>query len=606
MNTNFNKQISNQCADCEAYMNEDFASLFEKHNALELKKEGSVVKGIITAIDKDTVTVDIGIKDEGRIPIREFVQSGKVPDLKIGDEIEVYIKSYENRHGKVVLSREKAVKESGWQRLEDSLNKKEPVNGIIVGRVKGGLMVDLDGIIAFLPGSQVDTKPIKDISFMMGVEQPFLILKADREQGNIIVSRKAILEDQRKDSKTDSMSKLSAGEVVEGVVKNITDYGAFVDLGAVDGLLHVTDISWTKTGHPSEVLSVGQSVKVKIIKCDEDTGRISLGMKQLEKNPWEGIDKKYPVGTKMKGKVTSVTDYGVFIELEHGVEGLAHVSELSWTRSNLHPSKMFHVGQEVEFMVLEMDIDKHRISLGIKQCSESIWQNLEKDYPVGKIIDAKVAEVLKTSLIVNLADDVTGFINAADISWTESPKKAIQNYKAGDVVKAIVLSLDQYKGRITLGIKQLEEDPFEESFKNLKTGEVVTCTVKSINKGGIVVEVEKNISVTIVKQDLSSEKVEQRPERFAVGDRVDAKIVVLDKINRKVILSIKALELDEQKRKISEYGSVTSGASLGDVLGEAISTFEMKKAESVAVPAEETGNPKKKATKKKAEKTKKE
>lgn len=605
MNTNFNKQISNQCSDCEPYMMEDFASLFDKHNTLDIKKEGSVVKGVITAIDKDAVTVDIGIKDEGRIPIREFVQGGKVPDLKVGDEIEVYIRSYENRHGKVVLSREKAVKEGGWQRLEDALNKKEPVNGIIVGRVKGGLMVDLDGIIAFLPGSQVDTKPIKDISFMMGVEQPFLILKADREQGNIIVSRKAILEDQRKDSKTDSMSKLSAGEVVEGVVKNITDYGAFVDLGAVDGLLHVTDISWTKTGHPSEVLSVGQPVKVKIIKCDEDTGRISLGMKQLEKNPWEGIDKKYPVGTKMKGKVTSVTEYGVFIELEHGVEGLAHVSELSWTRSNLHPSKMFHVGQEVEFMVLEMDIDKHRISLGIKQCSESVWQNLEKDYPVGKILDAKVAEVLKTSLIVNLADDVTGFINAADISWTESPKKAIQNYKVGDVVKAIVLSLDQYKGRITLGIKQLEEDPFEESFKNLKTGEVVTCTVKSINKGGIVVEVEKNISVTIVKQDLSSEKVEQRPERFAVGDRVDAKIVVLDKINRKVILSIKALELDEQKRKISEYGSVTSGASLGDVLGEAISTFEMKKAESAAT-SEESGSTKKKATKKKAEKAKKE
>ena len=397
----------------EPYTGEDFVSLFEKCNTLNEKKEGTVVKGTITAMDKDAVTVDIGIKDQGRIPLREFMQSGKMQELQVGDETEVYIKSYENRHGKVVLSREKAVKESGWQRLEDAIVKKEPVNGIIVGRVKGGLMVDLDGIIAFLPGSQVDTKPVKDISFMIGVEQPFLVLKADREQGNIIVSRKAILEEQRKDARSETVSQIKSGQILEGVVKNITDYGAFVDLGPVDGLLHVTDISWTKTGHPSEVLSIGQTVKVKVIKCEEGSGRISLGMKQLEKNPWEGIDKKYPVGTRLRGKINSIADYGIFIELEPGIEGLAHVSELSWTRSSTSPSKMFQVGQEVEFMILEMDIDKHRIALGLKQCSEGAWHNLEKTYPIGKIIEGKVLEVLRSSLVIGLTADLTGLIHAS-------------------------------------------------------------------------------------------------------------------------------------------------------------------------------------------------
>jgi small subunit ribosomal protein S1 len=577
---------------------ENFAAMFEQEHNLLGKKEGAVVRGIITGIDKDVVIVDIGIKDEGRIPIKEFVQAGKVQDIHVGDETDVYIRSYENRYGKVILSRERAVKEGGWHRLENAAQKKEPVNGIIVGRVKGGLMVDLDGVIAFLPGSQVDTKPVKDISGMMGVEQPFIVLKADREQGNIIVSRRAILEEQKKEVMQQSMSHIKLGQVLDGVVKNITDYGAFIDLGQVDGLLHVTDISWSKTAHPSEVLSVGQEVKVKVIKCDEESGRISLGMKQLQDNPWELVAAKYPVGTNLTRKITNITDYGIFIELEHGIEGLAHVSELSWTRPALHPSKVFKPGQEVECVVLEMDVNKHRIALGVKQRTDVSWQTLEDEYSVGRVLEGKVAEVLKTVLIIELAPNVTGMLHVSDISWSDSPKKGAQTYKVGEVIKAVVLSLDSARCHINLGVKQLEKDPLESASEFLKVGRVVTCTIKAINKGGIVVEVGPGIDTLIARSDLSADKVEQRPERFAVGDRVDAKIISVDKVTRRVGLSIKALELEEKKRKISTYGSVTSGATLGDVLGEAIETFALNSGEVPGMGDKDTSEGKKQAKKK--------
>jgi small subunit ribosomal protein S1 len=553
----------------------NFSELFDKFNKSNEKQEGTVIKGIITAVDKEVVTVDIGMKDEGRIPIKEFVKSGKVQDIKVGDEIDVYIQSYENRYGRLILSREKAVKEIGWRFLRDAMKNKAPVEGIIVGRVKGGLMVDLEGIIAFLPGSQVDVKPVKDISPLIGVKQPFIVLKIDDEQGNIIVSRKAILEEARKEEKQELLSKIKVGQVLEGVVKNITDYGAFVDLGNnIDGLLHMTDMSWNRIAHPSELLSIGQNINVKIIKYDEETHRISLGMKQLEKNPWEGLIEKYPIGTKMKGRITSIADYGVFVELEPGVEGLVYISELSWTKLNVHPRKLFQEGQEVEFIILDVDVIKHRISLGIKQCTDSIWKTVEKKYPVGTLVEGEVAGVLKMGLVISFGNNLEGVVHATDISWNEPPKKTLQKYKVGDFVKAVVLAIDQEKGRINLGIKHLEADPFEETFKNIKRGSTITCTVRSVTNLGLNVEIGKGVESFITKSDLSSDRIEQRPDRFSVGDRIDAKVVKLDKINRLIGISIRALEIDEQKQKISEYGSVSSGASLGDILGKAINVTE--------------------------------
>jgi small subunit ribosomal protein S1 len=584
----------------------NFGELFDNFNQSHEKKEKAVVKGVVVAVDKEAVTVDIGMKDDGRIPIKEFVKSGKVQDIKVGDEIDVYIQSYENRHGRLILSREKAVKEIGWRDLREAMNNKTLVDGIIVGRVKGGLMVDLNGVIAFLPGSQVDVKPIKDISPLIGVEQPFIVLKIDDEQGNIIVSRKAILEESRKEEKRELMSQIKVGQVLDGTIKNITDYGAFIDLGNnIDGLLHMTDISWNKIAHPSEVLSIGQTLKVKVIKYDEETNRISLGMKQLESNPWEKLVDKYPVGKRMKGKITNIVDYGVFVELEPGVEGLVYISELSWTKPNVHPSKLFKEGQEVEFVILDVDIAKHRISLGIKQCTDSIWKTVEEKYPAGTVVEGKVTGITKTWLVVTFGENLEGIVHATDVSWDESPKKSLQKYKVGDDVKAVVLAIDPEKGRINLGIKNLESDPFEETFKSIKQGSTVTCTVKAVSHSGLQVELGKGVEAFIEKSELSSDKVEQRPDRFAVGDRVDAQVTKLDKVNRIVSLSIKALELAEQKKKISEYGSVSSGASLGDILGKAINITEKKKeAKSKSKAAEEDQEDSEKKPKDKAKTTK--
>lgn len=571
------KIYNNKLEGADFSTGEDFAALFGEFSKTNEKVEGSVVSGTITDISNDVVTVDIGIKDEGRIPLKEFVQNGKIADLKLGDVVEVYIQSYENRYGRVVLSREKAVRESSWKKLEVSMKKGEQVEGVIFGRIKGGLTVDLNGVIAFLPGSQVDVKPIKDISHLLGLVQPFVVLKMDRDQGNVVVSRRAIIEESRAEAKEEMLSKISVGQVIEGTVKNITDYGAFLDLGSLDGLLHVTDISWSRINHPSEVLTVGQQVKVQIIKYDADAGRISLGMKQLEKNPWEGLDGRYPSGTKMKGKVTNITDYGIFVELEPGIEGLVHVSEISWTRQNVSPRKLVELDQEIEFMVLDIDVDKHRISLGIKQCTENIWKSLEEKYSVGTTIKGTVEKVVDFGIFIHFDENISALVHANDLSWVGNPEELLKNFKKGDEINAVVLSIDTEKERVNAGIKQLEKDPFEESFQDLKKGAVITCTIKAIETDGISVEIASGLTSFIKRTDLSSDKVEQRSERFAVGDRVDTKVVKLDKVNRQVVLSIKALEVDEQKKKIAEYGSASSGASLGDILGDAMSEVQDKK-----------------------------
>lgn len=593
--TNNSNRLANVAFDIEDNdynASENFADLFED-SVGEEGKEGCVVSGRVIAVDNDFVTIDVGLKSEGQVSIKEFSGGTKVP--AVGDEVKVYVERVENREGKTILSHEKAIREAAWVQLEDSQDEGSTVDGVIFGRVKGGFTVDVQGVVAFLPGSQVDIRPIKDVAPLMGITQPFQILKMDRKQGNIVVSRRAILEESRLEARNELLSQISEGQVMEGIVKNITDYGAFIDLGSIDGLLHVTDISWSRISHPSEVLSLGQTLDVQIIKYNEETKRVSLGMKQLEANPWQGIEVKYPVSTKLKGEVTNITDYGAFIELETGIEGLVHVSEISWTKGNIHPRKLLTLGQEVDVVVLEVDSAKHRISLGMKQCEDNPWQNFASKNPIGTIIDGEIKNVVDFGLFIGFEDDIDGLVHVSDVSWSETPEEDLKNFAKDQNIQVKVLSVDVEKERISLGIKQLSDDPLEGTFSDIKKGQAVTCIVDSVADDGIEVSLfETSIKSFVRRSDLSRDRVEQRPDRFAVGDRVDAKITSFDKVTRKVGLSIKALEIDEHKRAIEEFGSSDSGASLGDILGAALD----KKQEEVAV-VDVTDSPKKKKADKK-------
>ncbi|NDF11237.1 MAG: 30S ribosomal protein S1 [Proteobacteria bacterium] len=565
---------------------ENFAELLEQTN---VNKEGTVVKGNIINIDKDFVIVDIGGKTEGRIQYREFVRLGEPEEIKVGDEIDVFIERLENRQGEAVLSREKALREESWVKYEQAHTKGESVEGVIFSRVKGGFTVDLGGAVAFLPGSQVDVRPVKDVSPLMGIRQPFQILKMDRKRGNIVVSRRAILEESRSAERDEVLSKISQGQVLKGTVKNITDYGAFIDLGSVDGLLHVTDISWKRINHPSEVLSLGQQIDVKVIKFDENTKRISLGMKQLEDSPWQGVETQFPVGSRHKGRVTNIADYGAFVELAPGIEGLVHVSEMSWTKKNVHPSKIVSTSQEVEVVVLDIDMNKHRISLGMKQCEDNPWANFGTKYPEGTKITGEVKNVADFGIFVGLPEGVDGLVHVSDVAWN-NPDAEIKNYTKGQQVEVVVLGVEPDKERVSLGLKQLTEGGPAQGSANaggssdvlggLTRNGVSTFTVSAVKDDGIEVTVADGISAFIKRADLSSDRVEQRPERFAVGDRVDAKVISVNKAARKVVLSIKALELEEQKRAVAEYGSTDSGASLGDILGKALDKSKEKKSKA--------------------------
>ncbi|WP_342643986.1 30S ribosomal protein S1 [Rhodoligotrophos ferricapiens] len=551
---------------------EDFEALLAESFGNTDFAEGSVVKGKVVSIENDFAVIDVGLKTEGRVPLKEFMTAGKEDQLSVGDEVEVYLERVENAMGEAVLSREKARREEAWVRLEKSFESNERVEGNIFGRVKGGFTVDLGGAVAFLPGSQVDIRPIRDIAPLMNIPQPFQILKMDKRRGNIVVSRRAVLEETRAEQRSELVQSLSEGQVVEGVVKNITDYGAFVDLGGIDGLLHVTDISWKRVNHPADVLSVGQTVKVQIIKINSETQRISLGMKQLDKDPWEGVEAKYPVGMKVKGTVTNITDYGAFVELEEGVEGLVHVSEMSWTKKNVHPGKILSTSQEVEVMVLEVDPNKRRISLGLKQCLANPWESFADRYPVGSTVEGEIKNITEFGLFIGLDGDVDGMVHLSDMDWNRSGEEAIQDYKKGDVVKAVVLDVDVEKERISLGFKQLQEDPIEASAaKGMKKGDVVTCEVIGVKEGGIDVRIaDTDLTTFIRRADLSRDRSEQRPERFAVGDKVDARITNFEKASRRIAVSIKALEIAEEKAAVAQYGSSDSGASLGDILGAAL------------------------------------
>ena len=566
--------MASQTTSAAETATENFADLLAESFGENTNIEGSVVRGFVIAVEGDAVIIDVGLKSEGRIPLKELTTPGQEPSVNVGDEIEVYVERMEDKNGQAMLSRDKARREEAWGLLETSFEKQERVTGVIFGKVKGGFTVDLSGATAFLPGSQVDIRPVRDLGPLMGTPQPFQILKIDRRRGNIVVSRRAVLEESRAEARSELVSNLQEGQVLQGVVKNITDYGAFVDLGGVDGLLHVTDIAWQRISHPSEALQIGETVEVQVIRFNPETQRISLGMKQLQADPWESVEGKFPIGSKLEGRVTNITDYGAFVELEAGVEGLVHVSEMSWTKKNVHPGKIVSTSQQVEVMVLDVDLGKRRISLGLKQCSGNPWEDYSSANPAGTEIEGEIRNITEFGLFVGLTDEIDGLVHLSDISWDATGEAALEGFNKGDMVKAKILDVDIDKERISLGIKQLTDDPFAGQMDSHRKGEVVTCTVTQLTDNGIEVSVGESLTGFIRRVDLSRDRAEQRADRFAVGEKVDAVITNVDRKTRKLSLSIKARETAEEKQAVEEYGSSDSGASLGDILGAALAKRE--------------------------------
>jgi small subunit ribosomal protein S1 len=553
--------MANTMDEFEALLNESFE--------MDTPEEGSVVKGKVIAIEAGQAIIDVGYKMEGRVDLKEFANPGEAPEIAVGDEVEVYLRSAENARGEAVISREMARREEAWDRLEKAYADDARVEGAIFGRVKGGFTVDLGGAVAFLPGSQVDVRPVRDAGPLMGLKQPFQILKMDRRRGTIVVSRRAILEESRAEQRAEVIGQLSEGDTVDGVVKNITEYGAFVDLGGVDGLLHVTDMAWRRVNHPSEILTIGETIKVQVIKINKDTHRISLGMKQLQEDPWDLVAAKYPLSSVHQGRVTNITDYGAFVELEPGVEGLVHVSEMSWTKKNVHPGKIVSTSQEVEVMVLEIDASKRRVSLGLKQTMRNPWEVFAETHPEGTEVEGEVKNITEFGLFIGLPGDIDGMVHLSDLSWDERGEDAIQSYKKGDIVKAVVSEVDVEKERISLSIKALGGDKFSEAVGGVKRGGIITVSVTAIEDGGIEVEYE-GMKSFIRRSDLSRDRADQRPERFSVGDKVDVRVTNVDSKTRRLGLSIKAREIAEEKEAVEQYGSSDSGASLGDILGAAL------------------------------------
>ena len=549
---------------------EDFATLLDETLGRDTGFDGSVVTGRVIRLTDEFAIVDVGLKSEGRVALKEFAAPGAKPEIKPGDTIELYVERYEDRDGSIVLSREKARREEAWTNLEKAFEAQQRVNGTIYGRVKGGFTVDLGGAVAFLPGSQVDIRPVRDVGPLMGMPQPFQILKMDRARGNIVVSRRAVLEETRAEQRSELIQGLKEGMILDGVVKNITDYGAFVDLGGVDGLLHVTDIAWRRINHPSEALTIGQQVKVQVIRFNSETQRISLGMKQLEADPWDGVAAKYPPGAKYTGRVTNITDYGAFVELEAGVEGLVHVSEMSWTKKNVHPGKIVATSQEVDVMVLDVDSSKRRISLGLKQVQRNPWEQFVDEHPIGQVVEGEIRNMTEFGLFIGLTADIDGMVHMSDLSWDEPGELAMAQYEKGQIVRAKVLDVDVEKERISLGIKQMADDPAASVLDRIHKGDIVTCVVTAVQSNGIEVKVDEVLTGFIRRAELARDKGDQRPDRFAIGEKVDARITGVDRAARKLQLTIKGKEIEEDKQAIAEFGNSDSGASLGDILGAAI------------------------------------
>ena len=554
---------------CAKASMEEFEALLNESFEIDTPQEGSVVKGRVIAIESGQAIIDVGYKMEGRVDLKEFAELDGSVEIAVGDEVEVYLDRVENSRGEAQISRDKAKREASWDNLEKAYASETRVEGAIFGRVKGGFTVDLGGAVAFLPGSQVDVRPVRDAGPLMGLKQPFQILKMDRRRGNIVVSRRAILEESRAEQRAEVISNLTEGQSIDGVVKNITEYGAFVDLGGVDGLLHVTDMAWRRVNHPSEILAIGETVKVQVIKINKETHRISLGMKQLQSDPWDAVETTYPLHSIHKGRVTNITDYGAFVELEAGVEGLVHVSEMSWTKKNVHPGKIVSTSQEVDVMVLEIDSAKRRVSLGLKQTMRNPWEVFAETHPAGSVIEGEVRNITEFGLFVGLDNDIDGMVHLSDLSWDQRGEDAIQNYRKGDTVKASVSEVDVEKERISLSIKALGEDSFSDAVDGVKRGSIITCNVTAIEEGGI--EVDYNgMKAFIRRSDLARDRADQRPERFQVGDKVDARVTNVDSKTHRLGLSIKAKEIAEEKEAVEQYGSSDSGASLGDILGAAL------------------------------------
>ncbi len=558
---------------------DDFAAMLDESlGGADAGFEDRVVKGTVTAIENDLAVIDVGLKSEGRVSLREFAMPGQKADLKVGDEVEVFVDRVENANGEAMLSRDRARREAAWDRLEGEFTKEGRVDGVIFGRVKGGFTVDLGGAVAFLPGSQVDIRPVRDVQPLMDLPQPFQILKMDRRRGNIVVSRRAILEETRAEQRSGLIQNLAEGQVIEGVVKNITDYGAFVDLGGIDGLLHVTDMSYKRVNHPSEVINIGDTVRVQIVRINRETQRISLGMKQLENDPWEGAAAKYPVDGVFTGRVTNITEYGAFVELEAGIEGLVHVSEMSWTKKNVHPGKIVSTSQEVEVSILEVDSEKRRISLGLKQAQGNPWDSFAGAFPIGTIVEGEVKNATEFGLFIGLPGDVDGMVHMSDIAWGITGEEALALHRKGDMVKAIVLDVDAEKERISLGMKQLEKGApavaagaaAGGTAGGVKKNDVVTITVLEVRDGGLEVQVgDDGVTGFIKRTDLGRDRDEQRPERFQPGQKFDAMVIGFDR-SKKPNFSVKAMQIAEEKQAVAQYGSSDSGASLGDILGEAL------------------------------------
>ncbi len=554
---------------CAKATMEEFEAMLAESLEMDTPDEGSVVTGKVIAIEAGQAIIDVGYKMEGRVDLREFANPGETPQVEVGDEVEVYLERVENSRGEAVVSREKARREAAWDRLEKAYADETRVEGAIFGRVKGGFTVDLGGAVAFLPGSQVDVRPVRDAGPLMGLKQPFQILKMDRRRGNIVVSRRAILEESRAEQRAEVIAQLAEGQIVDGVVKNITEYGAFVDLGGVDGLLHVTDMAWRRVNHPSEVVTIGETIKVQVIKINKETHRISLGIKQLQADPWDSVSAQYALGTVHKGRVTNITDYGAFVELEAGVEGLVHVSEMSWTKKNVHPGKIVSTSQEVDVMVLEIDGAKRRVSLGLKQTMRNPWEVFAESNPVGTQIEGEIKNITEFGLFIGLEGDIDGMVHLSDISWDQRGEEAITEFRKGDMVHAVVSEVDIERERISLSIKALENDNFSDAVEGVKRGAIVTCAVTAIEEGGI--EVEYNSMKSFIRRsDLARDRADQRPERFQVGDKIDARVTSVDSKTRRLGLSIKAREIAEEKEAVEQYGSSDAGASLGDILGAAL------------------------------------
>lgn len=544
-----------------------FAELFEKFNEGSTFR-GTVKKGTIVGIDGNYAIIDVGLKSEGRVPLADL-KPGAAEELKVGDVVDVFVDQYESKSGEVVLSKEKALREANWEMLEKMQNERTVIEGVILNKVKGGFMVDIDSALAFLPGSQVDLHPVKDkeADALLGTRHKFIILSMDRDRGNIVISRRAILEEAGAEGKAKALEKLEEGQIIEGVVKNITSYGAFLDIGGVDGLVHNSDVSWKRVVHASDVLEPGKKVQVKVIKFNKETGRISLGIKQLEEDPWKAVDVEFPVGQVIKGTVTNVTDYGIFVEVKPGVEGLVYVSEISW-KKNASPHKVTSQGAEIEVKVLDVDLDKRRMSLSLKQLRRNPFEIIREEHPIGSEFEGKISNVTDFGLFVRVDEEIDGLVHINDLVWKGNPDEAIKKYKKGDIVKVKVLDIDPSKERISLGVKQLSACPFKETDLKLTKGMTVTCIISAIQEDGLSVTLPNGAVGFIKKTDLAKDRQDRNLDRFAVDEKIDAKVISIDNFGKKIGLSVKALEIAEEKQFLSEYGSSDSGASLGDIFGD--------------------------------------